>query len=335
MNEHILSVKDLHTSFTTEKGEVKAVNGVSFDLDKGKILGIVGESGSGKSVTAYSVMRILEANGKIDSGEVLYKGQDITKFSEKQMRDFRGKCCSIIFQDPMTSLNPVFTVGNQLKEAIELHTSRKGKEAENRAVEMLTLVGVNEPEKRIKQYPFEFSGGMRQRVMIAMALACEPDILIADEPTTALDVTIQAQILELMQDLQKKMGMAIIMVTHDLGVIADMCDEIIVMYGGRVCERGTAEDIFYRPSHEYTKGLLSSIPDVEKIGEKLHPIPGTPINLLNMPKGCAFCPRCESAMKICLNEQPPEMQLPDGHYAYCWLNIKKAMEAKEGAAQHE
>ena len=335
MSENILSVKDLHTSFTTDKGEVKAVNGVSFNLDKGKILGIVGESGSGKSVTAYSIMQILESNGRISSGEVLYKGEDITKYSEKQMHQFRGKCCSIIFQDPMTSLNPVFTVGNQLREAIELHTSRRGKDAEGRAVEMLEMVGVNEPRKRIKQYPFELSGGMRQRVMIAMALACEPDILIADEPTTALDVTIQAQILELMQELQKKMGMAIIMVTHDLGVIADMCDEIIVMYGGRVCERGTADDIFYRPCHEYTKGLLNSIPDVKKIGEKLKPIPGTPINLLNMPKGCAFCPRCESAMKICLNEQPPEMQLPDGHYASCWLNIKKAMEAKEGAAQHE
>ena len=267
MSDSILSVKELRTSFSTDNGEVMAVNGISFDLDRGKILGIVGESGSGKSVTAYSIMRILESNGGIKGGHVFYKGDDITKFSEKQMREFRGKCCSIIFQDPMTSLNPVFTVGNQLKEAIELHTDRKGKAAEERAVEMLTLVGVNEPEKRVKQYPYELSGGMRQRVMIAMALACEPDILIADEPTTALDVTIQAQILELMQDLQKKLGMAIIIVTHDLGVIADMCDEIIVMYGGRVCERGTAEDIFYRPHHEYTKGLLRSIPNVDKIGE--------------------------------------------------------------------
>ena len=280
-------------------------------------------------------MRILESNGGIKGGHVFYKGDDITKFSEKQMREFRGKCCSIIFQDPMTSLNPVFTVGNQLKEAIELHTDRKGKAAEERAVEMLTLVGVNEPEKRVKQYPYELSGGMRQRVMIAMALACEPDILIADEPTTALDVTIQAQILELMQDLQKKLGMAIIIVTHDLGVIADMCDEIIVMYGGRVCERGTAEDIFYRPHHEYTKGLLRSIPNVDKIGEKLIPIPGTPINLLNMPKGCAFCPRCENAMKICIEEVPQEMQMPDGHYASCWLNVKEAMEAKQGGGKHE
>ena len=333
MSENILSVQNLHTSFHTDKGEVKAVNGVTFNLEKGKILGIVGESGSGKSVTAYSIMRILEKNGRITEGKILYKGQDIATFSEKQMREFRGKCCSIIFQDPMTSLNPVFTVGNQLKEAIELHTDRKGKEAEARAIEMLTLVGVNEPEKRVKQYPYELSGGMRQRVMIAMALACEPDILIADEPTTALDVTIQAQILELMQSLQKKLGMAIIMVTHDLGVIADMCDEIIVMYGGRVCERGTAEDIFYRPHHEYTKGLLRSIPNVDRIGEKLVPIPGTPINLLNMPKGCAFCPRCEEAMEICIEEQPPEMQMPDGHFASCWLNVKAAMEEEKGGRQ--
>lgn len=335
MSENILSVVDLNTSFRTDRGEVMAVNGVSFNLDRGKILGIVGESGSGKSVTAYSIMQILEKNGSIKKGQVLYKGQDITKFSEKQMREFRGKCCSIIFQDPMTSLNPVFTIGNQLKEAIELHTDRKGKVAMDRAIEMLTLVGVNEPEKRVKQYPYELSGGMRQRVMIAMALACEPDILIADEPTTALDVTIQAQILELMQSLQKKLGMAIIMVTHDLGVIADMCDEIIVMYGGRVCERGTAEDIFYRPANEYTKGLLKSIPSVDRMGEKLIPIPGTPINLLNMPKGCAFCPRCENAMKICIEEVPPEIQMPDGHFASCWMSVKEQMEAQQEGKNNE
>lgn len=335
MSENILSVVDLNTSFHTDRGEVMAVNGVSFNLDRGKILGIVGESGSGKSVTAYSIMQILEKNGSIKKGQVLYKGQDITQFSEKQMREFRGKCCSIIFQDPMTSLNPVFTIGNQLKEAIELHTDRKGKVAMDRAIEMLTLVGVNEPEKRVKQYPYELSGGMCQRVMIAMALACEPDILIADEPTTALDVTIQAQILELMQSLQKKLGMAIIMVTHDLGVIADMCDEIIVMYGGRVCERGTAEDIFYRPAHEYTKGLLKSIPSVDRMGEKLIPIPGTPINLLNMPKGCAFCPRCENAMKICIEEIPPEIQMPDGHFASCWMSVKEQMEAQQEGKNNE
>ena len=328
-SKYILEVKDLHTTFSTDQGGVvRAVNGVSFNLEPGKILGIVGESGSGKSVTAYSIMRILSENGGITGGQVLYKGQDITKWSEKQMQAFRGKCCSIIFQDPMTSLNPVFTIGSQLMEAITLHTDRNKEQAKARAVEMLTLVGINEPEKRIKQYPYELSGGMRQRVMIAMALACEPDILIADEPTTALDVTIQAQILELMQDLQKKLGMAIIIVTHDLGVIASMCDEIIVMYGGRVCERGTADDIFYRPAHEYTKGLLRSIPSTQNMNERLIPIGGTPINMLDLPKGCAFCPRCDSAMKICLREQPVEMEISDTHHASCWMNVKNAKEGK-------
>lgn len=241
--DYVLEVENLHTCFHTESGDVNAVNGLSMTLEAGKTLGIVGESGSGKSVTAYSIMQILAETGEITEGSVKYKGEDITKWSERELHNFRGSKCSIIFQDPMTSLNPVFTVGNQLCEAILLHTDKNKKEAKERAIEMLTLVGVNEPESRMKQYPHELSGGMRQRVMIAMALACEPDILIADEPTTALDVTIQAQILELMQDLQKKLGMAIIMVTHDLGVIASMCDEIIVMYGGRVCERGTADDI--------------------------------------------------------------------------------------------
>lgn len=259
-----MEVKNLHTSFFTDAGEVRAVNGISFTLEAGKTLGIVGESGSGKSVTAYSVMQILAETGRITDGEVRYKGEDISRWNERQMQKFRGEKCSIIFQDPMTSLNPVFTVGSQLMEAILLHTDKNRQQARERAVEMLTLVGVNEPASRLKQYPHELSGGMRQRVMIAMALACEPDILIADEPTTALDVTIQAQILELMQDLQKRLGMAIIMVTHDLGVIASMCDEILVMYGGRVCERGAADDIFYRPAHEYTKGLLRSIPKTDK-----------------------------------------------------------------------
>jgi oligopeptide transport system ATP-binding protein len=329
--KYILDVQDLHTSFKTDNGEVRAVNGVSFNLEPGKTLGIVGESGSGKSVTAYSIMQILADNGSIVGGKVLYKGEDITKWNTKQMSGFRGKCCSIIFQDPMTSLNPVFTIGSQLEEAVLLHTNRNKQEAKARAIEMLTLVGVNEPEKRVKQYPHELSGGMRQRVMIAMALACEPDILIADEPTTALDVTIQAQILELMQDLQKKMGMAIIMVTHDLGVIASMCDEIIVMYGGRVCERGTADDIFYAPAHEYTKGLLRSIPTMSNNGSRLIPIGGTPINLLNMPKGCAFCPRCDSAMKICLTDVPEEIRVGETHLASCWMNVKKMYE--EGNAQ--
>ena len=335
MSEYLLQVKDLHTSFFTDSGEVKAVNGVSFNLEAGKTLGIVGESGSGKSVTAYSIMQILADTGKIVSGEVLYKGEDITKWNKKQMQGFRGKKCSIIFQDPMTSLNPVFTIGNQLMEAILLHTDRNKEQARERAIEMLTLVGVNEPEKRLKQYPHELSGGMRQRVMIAMALACEPDILIADEPTTALDVTIQAQIVELMQELQKKMGMAIIMVTHDLGVIADMCDEIIVMYGGRVCERGTADAIFYDPRHEYTKGLLRSIPSVSRMKERLVPIGGTPINLLNMPKGCAFCARCDKAMKICLDTVPEELRVGETHLASCWMNVKAQYEAENGGISNE
>ena len=326
-SKYILEVKDLHTTFKTDKGEVHAVNGINFNLEPGKTLGIVGESGSGKSVSAYSIMQILADNGRISSGEVLYKGENIVGWDKKKMAEFRGKCCSIIFQDPMTSLNPVFSVGYQLEEAILLHTDRTKKEAKARAIEMLALVGVNEPEKRVKQYPHELSGGMRQRVMIAMALACEPDILIADEPTTALDVTIQAQILELMQDLQKRLGMAIIMVTHDLGVIASMCDEIIVMYGGRVCERGTADDIFYRPAHEYTKGLLRSIPTSDNNGERLVPIGGTPINLLNMPQGCAFCPRCDEAMKICLTQVPEEIRISDTHLASCFMNIKEAMQA--------
>ena len=333
---NVLEVKDLHTSFFTDSGEVQAVNGVSFNLGRGKILGVVGESGSGKSVTAYSIMQILASTGKVVKGEILLNGENILNYNKKQMDEFRGEKCSIIFQDPMTSLNPTFTVGWQLREALRLHTQYKTRSAANRrAVELLEMVGVNEPESRIKQYPFELSGGMRQRVMIAMALACEPDILIADEPTTALDVTIQAQILELMKDLQKKLGMAIILVTHDLGVIASMCDEIIVMYGGRVCERGTADDIFYHPCHEYTKGLLRSIPNVDNMKEKLVPIGGSPINMLAMPKGCAFCPRCENALKVCLDQEPEELQMPDGHYAACWLNVKKAYEEEKTAGKGE
>ncbi|MBQ1604958.1 MAG: ABC transporter ATP-binding protein, partial [Lachnospiraceae bacterium] len=317
------------TSFFTDNGEVRAVNGISFNLAPGKTLGIVGESGSGKSVTAYSILQILADAGRITEGEVRFNGEDITKWDEKQMSKFRGEKISIIFQDPMTSLNPTFTVGYQLEEAVLLHTNKTKEEAKARAIEMLTLVGVNEPESRVKQYPHELSGGMRQRVMIAMALCCEPDILIADEPTTALDVTIQAQILELMQDLQKKLGMAIIMVTHDLGVIASMCDEIIVMYGGRVCERGTADAIFYSPAHEYTKGLLRSIPRLETMNERLVPIGGTPINLLNMPEGCAFCPRCENAMKICLTQKPEEYRVGEDHLASCWMNVAELAKSEE------
>ena len=325
---HLLEVKNLRTSFFTPAGEVKAVDGVSFNLDEGKVLGIVGESGSGKSVTSYSIMQILSEPGTILEGSsVKFRGEELVGAKEDALRKIRGNRISMIFQDPMTSLNPVYTIGNQLEEAILLHTQRSKTEAKARAVELLGLVGINEPEKRVKQYPYELSGGMRQRVMIAMALACEPDILIADEPTTALDVTIQAQILELMQELQKKMGMAIIMITHDLGVIASMCDEVIVMYAGRVAERGTAPAIFYHPAHEYTKGLMRSIPSIDDDHkQKLIPIAGTPIDLLALPKGCAFAPRCEKALKICLQEHPTEYWVGTDHISCCWLNVKKAMD---------
>ena len=322
----LLEVKDLRTSFFTPAGEVKAVNGISFNLDRGKVLGIVGESGSGKSVTAYSIMQILANTGKIVSGSIKLDGQELVNAGEKVMKTVRGNRISIIFQDPMTSLNPTYTIGRQLKEAILLHTDRSGKEARDRALEMLRLVNVNEPEKRLKQYPFELSGGMRQRVMIAMALACEPDILIADEPTTALDVTIQAQILDLMRELQEKLGMAIIMITHDLGVVAQMCDEVVVMYAGSICEQGTADEIFYNPRHEYTKGLMRSIPTADTAGTKLQPITGTPIDLLNMPSGCPFAPRCDAAMKICLKESCQRMQINEDHQAACWMNVKKGIE---------
>ena len=331
----LLEVKDLKTSFFTAAGEVKAVNGVSFSLDRHKVLGIVGESGSGKSVTAYSIMQILDANGRIVGGSIKLDGQELVGAGEKVMKTVRGNKISIIFQDPMTSLNPTYTIGHQLIEAITLHTDRYKKQAWDRAVELLKLVNVNEPEKRMKQYPFELSGGMRQRVMIAMALSCEPDILIADEPTTALDVTIQAGILELMKSLQDQLGMAIIMITHDLGVVAQLCDEIIVMYAGSICERGTAEDIFYDPHHSYTKGLLKSIPTVDMDDKKLEPITGTPIDLLNMPKGCPFAPRCDDAMHICINQTCDYVQINEHHSSACWMNVKEMMEEQKGGASNE
>ena len=330
MSEKLLEIKDERLSFFTPAGEVKALNGVSFSMDEGEVLGIVGESGSGKSVTAYSIMGLTAYPGKLVGGTVHFNGHEIEKMTEKEFRKIRGNEVSIIFQDPMTSLNPVYTIGNQIVEVILLHTNKTKKEAYERAKELLELVGINEPTKRLKQYPHELSGGMRQRVMIAIALACEPKLLIADEPTTALDVTIQAQILELMQELRKKLGMSIIMITHDLGVVASMCEKIAVMYAGHIVEYGTADEIFYNPSHEYTKGLIKSIPklNAEKI-ERLVPIEGQPVDLLNPPAGCPFAPRCSECMKICLNKMPPKTELSDTHYSYCWLLQKEALKGEE------
>ena len=332
MSEKILDIKDERLSFFTPAGEVKALNGVSFTMNQGDVLGVVGESGSGKSVTAYSVMGLTAYPGKLVGGKVWFNGHEIENMKEKDFRKIRGNEVSIIFQDPMTSLNPVYTIGNQIVEVIRLHTKKNKQEAWARAEELLELVGINEPEKRLKQYPHELSGGMRQRVMIAIALACEPKLLIADEPTTALDVTIQAQILELMQDLRKKLGMSIIMITHDLGVVASMCEKIAVMYAGHIVEYGTTDEIFYQPGHEYTKGLINSIPKLNtEVRERLVPIEGTPVDLLNPPAGCPFAPRCKNCMKICLSKMPPRTELSDTHYTYCWLQQKAAFEKGEKA----
>ena len=331
MSEYLVNIKNERLSFFTPAGEVKALNDVSLHLKEGEVLGIVGESGSGKSVTAYSLMGLTAYPGRLMGGSIEFNGHEIDKMNEAQMRKIRGEEISLIFQDPMTSLNPVYTIGNQICEMILLHTKKTKQEARERAKELLTLVGINEPEKRLKQYPHELSGGMRQRVMIAIALACEPKLLIADEPTTALDVTIQAQILELMMELKKKLGMAIIMITHDLGVVASMCDRIAVMYAGKVVEYGTTDDIFYRPSHEYTKGLLRSIPRLdEKEKTRLVPIEGSPVDMLNPPAGCPFAPRCESCMKICLRQMPEYTDLSDIHYSACWLLQKAEFEKAQG-----
>jgi oligopeptide transport system ATP-binding protein len=334
LSEKLLEIKDEKLSFFTPAGEVKALNGVSFSMNEGEVLGIVGESGSGKSVTAYSIMGLTAYPGKLIGGTIYFNGHQIEKMSEKEMRKIRGNEVSIIFQDPMTSLNPVYTIGNQITEVIRLHTGKSKKEAYDRAKELLELVGINEPAKRLKQYPHELSGGMRQRVMIAIALACEPKLLIADEPTTALDVTIQAQILELMQELRQKLGMSIIMITHDLGVVASMCERIAVMYAGHIVEYGTADEIFYEPKHEYTKGLINSIPKLsaQEI-ERLVPIEGQPVDLLNPPAGCPFAPRCANCMKICLREMPPKTELSDTHYSHCWLLQKEEFEKGETSCE--
>lgn len=322
----VLTIDNLTTTFESHKQKIQAVRGVSLHVDEGDILAIVGESGSGKSVTMKSVMGLLGENADVQADHLELLQKELLSMSEKEKRKMRGKDMAMIFQDPMTALNPLKKIGYHMIEVLRRHQNLSKAEARKVAIDMLGKVGIPSAESRMDQYPHEFSGGMRQRVMIAMALACEPDILIADEPTTALDVTIQAQILELMQSLQEKLGMAIIMVTHDLGVIASMCDEIIVMYGGRVCERGTADAIFYSPAHEYTKGLLRSIPTKTNSKTRLVPIGGTPINMLNMPDGCAFCPRCDAAMKICLTEKPEEIWVGEDHLASCWMNIKNMME---------
>lgn len=318
-DEHLLEVKDLKMYFHTREGVVRAVDGVSYTLDKGETLGVVGESGSGKSVTAMTIMRLIEMPpGKIEGGDILYRGHSLVDMGEEQMQYIRGNNIAMVFQDPMSSLNPVYTIGRQLGEGLRVHRGYSKKQALQRAIELLGLVGIPNPEKRVKMYPHEFSGGMRQRVMIAMALACDPDILIADEPTTALDVTIQAQIIELMKEMQQKNNNAIIMITHDLGVVADMADKIMVMYAGRPVEFGSAEEIFYKSRHPYTWGLHNSIPDAV-VDEKrpLTPIAGNPPSLMNLPKGCVFAPRCPFATDVCLTTRPEPYVSPTGHYAVC------------------
>lgn len=329
----LLEVKDLRVSFFTPAGEVKAVSGISYDLDYDEVMGIVGESGSGKSQEAYSIMGLLQSPGKVIGGSITFEGRDVLAFSKKEMASFRGSEVAMIFQNPMTCLNPVYTVGNQLIEALRAHDKKISKaDAAKRAMEMLELVGINNVAKRMKQYPHEFSGGMRQRVVIAIAVACSPKILICDEPTTALDVTIQAQILQLLKEMRFKYDLTIVMITHDLGVVASMCEKIAVMYAGHIVEYGTTDEIFYQPGHEYTKGLINSIPKLNTAEhERLVPIEGTPVDLLNPPAGCPFAPRCKNCMKICLSKMPPRTELSDTHYTYCWLQQKAAFEKGEKA----
>ena len=323
--EKVLQVKNLHVSFTTYGGEVKAVRGVSFDLHKGETLAIVGESGCGKSVTSQSIMRLIpEPPGRITQGSVLFKGKDLTKVSEPEMRKIRGADISMIFQDPMTALNPTLTVGDQIMEGIIQHKKVSKAEAKKQAVDMLNLVGIPSPTERLKQYPHQFSGGMRQRIVIAMALVCQPEVLIADEPTTALDVTIQAQILNLFKDIQKKTGVSIIIITHDLGVVAQVADRVAVMYAGKIVESGNRREIFYRGEHPYTKGLLNSVPRLDLEDEELVPIIGSPPDLFSPPTGCAFAARCEYAMEVCERVYPMKTALSEEHHVDCWLQDPRA-----------
>lgn len=317
--EKLLQVKNLCVNFGTYGGEVQAVRGVTFDLHKGETLAIVGESGSGKSVACKTIMRILSANGYIKDGEILFDGRDLTKLSESDMEKIRGKDIAMIFQDPMTSLNPTMTIGKQIMEGIIKHQGASKQEAKTKAIELIDLVGISEPEKRFKQYPHQFSGGMRQRIVIAISLACNPKILIADEPTTALDVTIQAQILELIKDLQNKTGVAVIFITHDLGVVANMADRVAVMYAGKIIEYGTSSDIFYNPQHPYTWGLLGSMPTLDIGNNDLYSIPGTPPDLMHPPIGDAFALRSAHAIKLDHLAQPPMFKVSDTHYAATWI----------------
>ena len=320
----LLRVSDLKTTFRSDDGVVSAVNGLSFSVEAGSTLGIVGESGSGKSVTALSIMRLIpQPPGKIETGEIVFKGKDLLQASDHEMRAIRGHEIAMIFQDPMTSLNPVLTVGDQIAEATRLHLGYSKKDSLDRAVEMLRLVRIPVPEKRVREYPHQFSGGMRQRVMIAMARACDPAVLIADEPTTALDVTVQAQILDLMNEMQARLGSAIVMITHDLGVVAETCQNVLVMYGGNLVEYGSADQIFNAPKMPYTIGLLESLPRLDGGGDRLVPIPGQPPNLLRMPSGCAFAPRCKYRMPIC-DEPVPLYDFGDGHVARCFLYDERA-----------
>lgn len=316
--DNLLTVRNLSTYFYMEEGVVAAVDDVSFDLKSEEVLGIVGETGSGKSVTVKSIMRLIKPPGKIVSGEIIYKDRDLLKINEREMHKIRGKEIGMVFQDPMTSLNPLYTIGNQLMETIMQHQQVSKEEAFKRAVEMLKMVQIPEAEKRMNSYPFEFSGGMRQRVVIAVALSCNPSVLIADEPTTALDVTIQAQILELMKQLQSELKSALIFITHDLGVIASMASRIMVMYGGKQMEIGTSDDIFYSPMHPYTNMLLKSVPRVDKKLDRLEPIPGQPPRMIDVPKVCPFLPRCPRSVDKCNKDLPELEMISEGHYVRCY-----------------